>query len=97
MDNRFNTLQTLYNIVKEAQHPELYQCTAREMILHSTFNWELIHKHLLALAEEELIYIRQMDPLHFSITLKGLEVLKRNQPRDAADSLFQLLVKPEKV
>lgn len=97
MDNRFNTLQTLYTIVREAQHPELYQCTAREMILYSTFHWELIHKHLLALAEEELIYIRQMDPLHFSITLKGLDVLKNNPAKDAANTFLQWVVKHEKV
>ncbi|SKA01394.1 hypothetical protein [Sediminibacterium ginsengisoli] len=72
MDNRFITLQTLYNMVKDEPHPDQYVCSTREMILHSTFGWELIHAHLTSLAEEGLVVFKQMDTLHFSLTPEGV-------------------------
>ena len=72
MDNRYITLQTLYNMVKDEPHPDQYVCSTREMILHSTFGWELVHAHLKALAEEGLVIFRQMDTLHFSLTPDGV-------------------------
>lgn len=77
MDNRQTTLQILYEIVKETQHPTQYLCTPREMILHSTFDWSLIDKHLHLLQEDGLVSIKQTDSLYFSITEKGVEQVQQ--------------------
>jgi len=73
MDNRYTTLATLAGIVQETAHSTMYACTPREMILHSTFDWDMIHKHLLALTEEGLVLISQAESLQFSITQAGLD------------------------
>lgn len=73
MDKRYVTLQTLYEIVKDEPHPEHYLCTPREMILHATFCWELIHKHLDLLAAEGLVTIlHQPETPYFHITARGI-------------------------
>ncbi len=77
MDHKFKTLQTLYTIVSETAQPESYHCTPRELILHSTFDWELINKHLATLSEEALVVISQADTLQFSITARGIEMVKQ--------------------
>lgn len=82
MDNTYQTLQTLYRIVREENHPEQYLCTPREMILHSTFGWELIHKHLLSLAQEGLVILQQLDTPHCYITPEGIELVRSTTPEE---------------
>jgi predicted transcriptional regulator len=77
MDNRQTTLQILYEIVKETQHPTQYLCTPREMILHSTFDWSLIDKHLHLLQEDGFVSIKQTDSLYFSITESGVDFVQQ--------------------
>ena len=73
MDNRYVTLAVLAGIVQEASHSTQYACTPREMILHSTFDWDMIHKHLLSLTEEGFVLISPADAMQFSITHAGLD------------------------
>ncbi len=73
MDNRYTTLAILAGIVQETSHSTMYACTPREMILHSTFDWDMIHKHLVSLTEEGLVLISQAESLQFSITQAGLD------------------------
>ncbi len=73
MDKRYVTLRTLAGIVRDTPHPTQYLCTPREMILHSTFDWDLIHKHLVSLREEGLVLIGQADTLQFSLTSTGMD------------------------
>ncbi|MES2373229.1 MAG: hypothetical protein V4557_11665 [Bacteroidota bacterium] len=93
MDKRYVTLQTLANIVRDTQHPTHYHCTAREMILHSVFDWDLIHTHLSLLSTENLVCMIQADTLQFSITQKGLE--KINAMIEPVDDRLQLLIRKE--
>jgi len=72
MDNQYATLQILAQIVQEESNPTHYLCTPREMILHSKFDWEIIHVHLLQLRSEELVSIIEADTIKFSITKNGL-------------------------
>lgn len=89
MDNRYSTLQTLYRIVKEETHPEQYLCTPRELILHSTYGWEIIHNHLTLLSNEGLVTLRQLDTPHCYITLEGIEkVLASEFSTEEVVSLF---------
>jgi hypothetical protein len=93
MDKRYITLLTLAGIVRETPHPTQYLCTPREMILHSTFDWDLIHKHLLSLHEEGLVIMGQADTLQFSLTLPGMnKVISMDEP--VADKL-QLNIRQE--
>ena len=78
MDNQYYTLRTLSAIALENTNPVQYLCKPREMILHSTFDWELIHKHLLLLAESGLVSISQADTIQFSITQNGLDMIANN-------------------
>lgn len=81
MDKRKDTLKVLYNIVKEETHPTLYHCTPREMILHSTFDWELISKHLELLKADGFVEeIQNGNSPSFSITSKGIEDLLQHMP-----------------
>lgn len=95
MDNTYQTLQTLYRIVREEKHPEQYLCTPRELILHSTFGWELIHKHLLTLAQQGLVILQQLDTPHCYITPDGIELVRVNSELPAENEDLGLLLKQE--
>ncbi|MES2328643.1 MAG: hypothetical protein V4539_03505 [Bacteroidota bacterium] len=95
MDKRYVTLQTLANIVRDTQHPTQYLCTPREMILHSVFDWDLIHTHLSLLANEEFIRMVQADTLQFFITEKGLE--KVNAATESVDDKMVLSIRKETI
>lgn len=82
MDNSYQTLHTLYRIVRDEPHPEQYLCTPREMVLHSTFGWDLIHKHLISLAEEGLVVLQQLDTPHCYITTDGIEMVLSTVPEE---------------
>ncbi len=75
--------KVLYNIVKQETHPTQYRCTPREMILHSTFDWELISKHLSVLEADGLVEVQQGDAPSFSITEKGIAHLHLTIPQPA--------------
>ena len=95
MDKRYITLLTLVGIVRETPHPTQYHCTPREMILHSTFDWELIYKHLLSLYEEGLVLIGQAGTLQFSLTQDGMnKAVSMDQP---ANDILQLKIRQEVV
>ena len=95
MDKRYATLQTLADIVRDTPHPTQYLCTAREMILHSVFDWELIHTHLSLLAKEEMIVMLQADTLQFSITEKGFS--KINTMTQPVEDKLKLLIRKESI
>jgi len=97
MENTYYTLQTLYKIVREEPHPEQYLCTPREMILYSTFSWDTIHKHLLALAQQGLVMLQQLDTPHCYITTQGIETVKSSLMNDDNNEAIGLLVKREAV
>ena len=73
MENRFQTLQLLANLVKDIPQPTNYQCLPRQLILLSSFDWATIYAHLLELEKEKLVQIVQADNIQFSITQKGIE------------------------
>lgn len=75
MESRYTTLQTLSRIAKEQPNQIQYLTNPRELILHSTFDWELIHIHLTTLEKEGFVKITQADTLLFSITVAGMEML----------------------
>jgi predicted transcriptional regulator len=73
MEDRFQTLQTLYSIVQESSNLMGYQCTPRELILRSSFDWSIIQKHLELLEQEEMIVITKAETVQYAITKSGIE------------------------
>ena len=73
MLNQYKTLKVLSDIAELSPKPTLYKCTAREMILHSSSDWETINKDLQVLASGSLVQIAKADTIVISITKKGIE------------------------
>ena len=73
MENQYQTLQQLSELVANAPQPTQYQCLPRQLILVSGFDWAAIYSHLLLLEEEGLTKIVQADNIQFSITQKGID------------------------
>ncbi|MEO6220749.1 MAG: hypothetical protein ABIO81_10005 [Ginsengibacter sp.] len=76
MESEYQTLQTIFHIVKNDTHPETYLCSPREIILRQSQEWETIQEHLQTLVNEGLILIKQLDKIAVCITPKGLEKAK---------------------
>jgi len=73
MERRYQTLQTLYTLVKDMPNPTQYQCLPRQLILYLTFDWATIYSHLIELEKEGLVLIVQAVNIQFSITQNGIE------------------------
>ena len=76
MENEYETLQTIFHIVKYDTHPETYLCSPREIILRQPHDWDTIQQHLQLLVNQELVIVKQLDKMAVSITLKGIEKAK---------------------
>ena len=76
MEACYQTLSTIYEIVKSDPSPHTYLCTPHEIILRQTQDWSLIQKHLEALAAEKLIHIKQLDKIAISISPAGITKAK---------------------
>ena len=76
MDNEYQTLQTIFHIVKYDAHPETYLCSAREIILRQSQDWDTVQQHLQLLVNQELVVVKQLDKIAVCITHKGIEKAK---------------------
>src|SRR4051812_44299847 len=76
METRYETLSTIYDIVKSDPSPHTYLCSPHAIILRQTDNWDSIQKHLEALAAEQLITIKKLDKLLICITPAGIAKAK---------------------
>ncbi len=76
MQNHYQLLKTIFEIVKNDPQPERYPCRPRELILRQLQDWSLIQGHLQKLEDEKLIMTEQQDTLVIRITALGLEKVK---------------------
>ena len=76
MQDHYNLLQTLYDIVKDDPQPERYSCRPRELILRRLQEWSVIHDQILQLESEHLLVTEQQDTLVIRITAEGLSRVK---------------------
>lgn len=76
MEDRYQTLSAIYEIVKSDPSPDTYLCTPHQIILRHTQDWLLIQKHLETLALEKLVTIKQLDRIAISITPEGIAKAK---------------------
>ena len=91
MKNELETLRTLAEIVGKHRHPNLYQCTPREMILHAKLDWAVIQEHLYELEKQEYVAIAPTVPISFSITEKGIKKVDAQAGRTAGIKQFIFL------
>lgn len=73
MLEKYQTLQTIYELVRKDDQPVLSRVNPREIILRLDFGWDVIVTHLYELKQEGLVDIVQLNIAHISLTGKGLE------------------------
>ncbi len=76
MEQKYRTLQTIYEIVKHDPQPHTYLCNQREIIVRQMMGWDTIQHHLDELAVEELIIVKKLGSIAISITLAGIEKVR---------------------
>ncbi|MCY7422534.1 MAG: hypothetical protein LH478_12425 [Chitinophagaceae bacterium] len=76
MEAYFETLLTIYSIVKSESSPETYLCTPHEIILRQSQDWTTIQGHLDQLEKETFINVKHLDKIAVCITSKGIEKSK---------------------
>ena len=76
MEACYQTLATIYEIVKSDPSPHTYLCSPHQIILNQTADWFAIQKHLEVLAAEKLIIVKQLDKIAISITFDGIAKAK---------------------
>ena len=72
MQDHYNLLRTIFDIVKNDPQPEHYGCRPRELILRQLQEWPYIQQQLHLLESEELVVTEQQDTLIIRITTAGL-------------------------
>lgn len=73
MLEKYQTLQTIYELVRKDDQPVLSRVNPREIILRLDFGWDVIVTHLYELKQEGLVDIVQLNIAQISLTGKGLE------------------------
>jgi len=73
MLEKYQTLQTIYELVRKDDQPVLRMVNPREIILRLDFAWDVIVTHLYELKQEGLVDIVQLNIAQISLTGKGLE------------------------
>ncbi len=76
MEQQYQTLRTIYEIVKHDPQPHTYLCNQREIIVRQLLGWDTIRKHMQDLEAEELITIRQLGAIAITITHAGIEKVR---------------------
>ena len=76
MESQYQTLQTIYEIVKDDPQPHTYLCNQREIIVRQLLGWDTIRQHMQDLEAEHLITIRLLGTIAITITRAGIEKVR---------------------
>ena len=79
MQNKYLTLQTIYELVKNDSHPTSRMLYPNEIILRQNFPWDESIKHLDELRCEHLVNILQHSPIAIFITEQGFQYIASNK------------------
>ena len=71
MENKYLTLQTIFDLVKNDANPTMGIIKPAEIITRQNFPWDEIVIHLNELQGEGLVNIKQVSTAVISITDKG--------------------------
>lgn len=72
MQAHYQTLETLYRIVKNEPNPQTYSCIPRELIVRQAQAWDLTESDLELLAEEGLVTVKTVGTQLICITMEGI-------------------------
>lgn len=86
MQDHYNLLHTIFEIVKNDPQPERYACRPRELILRSMQEWTDIQQQLRQLETEQFVTLEQQDTLVIRITMAGLTLVKEQQEAARANN-----------
>ncbi len=75
MQNKYLTLQTIYELVKNDSHPTSRMLYPNEIILRQNFPWDESIKHLDELRSEHFVNILQHSPIAIFITEEGFQYM----------------------
>ena len=85
MENKYLTLQTIYEIVKNNSHPTSSIVYPNEVIVRQNFPWDESVKYIDELYSEHLVEIIQLSPAVIYLTDKGFQyVLSSKKSRRVA-------------
>jgi len=73
MENKYQTLQVIYELVKNDGKPSMSNILPNEIISRQRLPWDQIVDHLHALTNEEYIVMKQSSPAVITITDKGFQ------------------------
>lgn len=75
MENKFQTLQVIYGMVKNDTNPSMHNILPNEIISRHHFPWDEIINHLNELLREDYIVMKQSSPVIVTITKKGFQFI----------------------
>lgn len=81
MDNKYLTLQTIYEIVKNDAHPTSSIVYPNEVIVRQNFPWDESVKYIDELCSENLVEIIQHSPAVIYLTDKGFQYILSTKTR----------------
>jgi len=73
MQDHYQLLHTIYDIVKSDPQPMRYNCRPRELILRYFQDWNIIQEQLSTLESEGLVDTQQENTLLIRITQAGMD------------------------
>jgi len=76
MENKYITLQTIYDIVKNDAHPTSTIVFPNEVIVRQNFPWDESIKYLDELCSENMVEIIQLSPAVIYLTDKGFQYIR---------------------
>lgn len=80
MENKWQTLLVVYDLVKDDRHPCNSNVRTNEIISRLHFPWDEIVAHLTELAGDGYITMKQFSTAVVSITDKGLQFVRTPLP-----------------
>lgn len=88
MENKYQTLQTIYELVKNDAHPTSSVLYPNEIIVRQNFPWDESVKHLDELRSENLINILHHSPAVILITEQGFQYILSVRNKSAKNLMY---------
>ncbi len=82
MQSKYQTLQTIYELVKNDSHPTSRVVHPNEIIVRQNFPWDESVKHLEELRSERLINILLHSPAVIFITELGFQYIRAARTKE---------------
>lgn len=84
MERKYQTLKTIYELVKNDAQPTMSIIQPNEIIIRQELPWDIIVDHLKQLEAEKHITLQQVSTAVISITAKGLHYISAVNAGSAA-------------